>query len=189
MKVVGYCPNFIRSDKGTETLMMVDAHYFFYHTTHFNDPTISDEMFDQICFSDCYIYGKSTGNTRIEALWCQMIGRVIEQWILFFSALEADGWFRENLASDQVILVFIFMPILQDVISDWVEDHNAAPIRPQKHRSLHVSGIPNDLYRGSPDALKQGFDFDHDLHNELEKQVLNYSMFISYFPSFFHRQS
>jgi hypothetical protein len=78
-----------------------------------------------------------------------MIGRTTEQWILF-SALETDGWFREDLTSDQVILVFIFMPILQDIISDWVEDHNAAPIRPQRLRSLHVPGIPNDLSRGSP---------------------------------------
>jgi len=174
VKTVGYCPNFIRSDKGTETPMMADAHYFFYHTACFNDPTIPDDVFNQICFSDCYIYGKSTGNTRIESLWYQMISRTTEQWILFFSALEADGWFREDLASDQVILVFIFMPILQDVISDWVEDHNAAPIRPQRHRSLHVPGIPNDLYRGSPNAPKHGFDFDRDLHSELERQVLDY---------------
>jgi len=31
-----------------------------------------------------------------------MIGRTTEQWI-FFSALKADGWFREDLASVQVI--------------------------------------------------------------------------------------
>jgi hypothetical protein len=87
--------------------MMADAHHFFYHTACFNDPTMPDEVFNRICFSDCYIYGKSTGNTRIEGLWCLMIGRTTEQWILFFSALEADGWFREDLASGQVILVFI----------------------------------------------------------------------------------
>jgi hypothetical protein len=180
VKTVGYCPNLIRSDKGRETPMMADAHYFFYHTACFNDPTIPDEVFNQICFNDCYIYGKSTGNTRIEGLWYQMISRTTEQWILFFSALEADGWFREDLISDQVILVFIFMPILQDVIGDWVEDHNAAPIRPQRHRSLHVPGIPNDLYRGSPNAPKQGFDFDRDLHSELERQVLDYSTSFPY---------
>jgi hypothetical protein len=66
------------------------------------------------------------------------------------------------------------MPILRDVISDWVEDYNAMPIRPQKLRSLHVPGIPNDLYRGSPSAPKQGFDFDPYLHQELENQVLDY---------------
>jgi hypothetical protein len=180
VKTVGYCPNLIRSDKGRETPMMADAHYFFYHTACFDDPTIPDDIFNQICFSDCYIYGKSTGNTRIEGLWYQMISRVIEQWILFFSALEADDWFREDLPSDQVILLFIFMPILRDVIGDWVEDHNAAPIRPQRHRSLHVPGIPNDLYRGSPNAPKQGFDFDHDLHSELKRQVLDYGTSFPY---------
>jgi hypothetical protein len=68
--------------------MMADAHYFFYHTACFNDPTIPDEIFDQICFSDCYIYGKSTGNTRIEGFWYLMISHATEQWMLFFSALE-----------------------------------------------------------------------------------------------------
>jgi hypothetical protein len=58
--------------------MMADAHYFFYHTACFNDPTIPDDVFDQICFSDCYIYGKSTGNIRIEGLWYEIISRVIE---------------------------------------------------------------------------------------------------------------
>jgi hypothetical protein len=79
-----------------------------------------------------------------------------------------------NLASDQIIPAFIFMPILQDVISDWVQDHNAAPIWPQRLRSLHVPGIPNDLYRGSLNTPKQSFDFDRDLRTELEKQVLDY---------------
>ena len=57
------------------------------------------------------------------------------------------------------------MPILQDEIRDWVEDHNAASIWSQRHRSLHVAGIPNDLYRdGLFNVEKQGFDFDPDLH-------------------------
>jgi hypothetical protein len=68
------------------------------------------------------------------------------------------------------------MPILRDVISDWVENYNAMPIRPQKLRSLYVFGIPNDLYCGSLNAPKQGFGFDRDLYNELERQVLDYGM-------------
>jgi hypothetical protein len=63
------------------------------------------------------------------------------------------------------------MPILQDVISDWVEDHNTAPIRPQRLRRLPVPGIPNDLYRGSPNAPKQGFDFDGELEKSYELQI------------------
>jgi hypothetical protein len=56
-----------------------------------------------------------------------------------------------------------------------VEDYNAALIRPQRHRRLHVAGIPNDLHRdGLPNAEKQGFNFDPDLHASLETQVLTY---------------
>jgi hypothetical protein len=58
-----------------------------------------------------------------------MINGIIEQWILFFSAFERSGWFREDLLCDKVILTFIFMPILQNEIRDWVKNHNAAPIR------------------------------------------------------------
>jgi hypothetical protein len=47
---------------------MADAYYFFYYTVCFNDPIIPDEVFNQICFSDYYIYGKSINNTRIKGL-------------------------------------------------------------------------------------------------------------------------
>jgi hypothetical protein len=69
---------------------MADAHYFFYHTACFKDPTLPDNVFNQICFNDRYIYGKSTGNTQIEGLWRQMISRTTEQWILF-SVLKVDN--------------------------------------------------------------------------------------------------
>jgi len=68
--------------------MMADAHYFLYYTACFNDLSIPDDVFDQISFPDCYIYGKSTGNIRIESLWSRMISSITEQWMLFFSALE-----------------------------------------------------------------------------------------------------
>ena len=68
-KKLGYCPSFLRTDKGRETPMMADAHYYFYHTACFYDTTIPDDVFDQICFADCYIYGTSTHNVKIESLW------------------------------------------------------------------------------------------------------------------------
>jgi hypothetical protein len=91
IKAVGYCPNFLRTDKDRETLMMADAHYFLYYTACFNDLSIPDDVFDQIFFTDYYIYGKSTGNIRVESLWSKMINGIIEQWILFFSAFERSG--------------------------------------------------------------------------------------------------
>ena len=68
VKKLRYCPNFLRTDKGRETPMMADAHYYFYHTACFYDSTISDDVFDQICFADYYIYGTSTRNVKIKSL-------------------------------------------------------------------------------------------------------------------------
>jgi hypothetical protein len=44
-------------------------------------------------------------------------------------------------------------------------------IQLQRHRSRHVSGIPNNLCRGSDDVPRQGFSFDLNLHGpEREKE-------------------
>jgi hypothetical protein len=160
--------------------MMADAHYYFYHTACFYDTTIPDDVFDQICFADCYIYGTSIHNIKIECLWGQMIERKTLQWMLLFQVIETAGWFREDLLPDRIILLFIFMPILRSELFDWVDDHNALPIRPQRERSQHVAGVPNDLYRGSASAVKQGFDLDLDLHAELESTVLAYGRYLIY---------
>jgi hypothetical protein len=53
--------------------MMADAHYYFYYIACFYDTTIPNNVFDQICFADYYIYGPSTRNVKIESLWGQMI--------------------------------------------------------------------------------------------------------------------
>src|SRR5271155_4130630 len=175
IKTLGYCPNYLRTDRGRETPMMADAHYYLYHTACFHDDTISDEAFDNICFADCYLFGKSTNNVKIEGLWGQLIVGQTEQWMLYFPRkLEAEGWWRDDLVCDTVILVYIFIPIIRGEIFNWVADKNTAPIRPQRHRSQHVSGIPNDLYRGSDDAPRQGFSFDLNLHAQLETNVAGF---------------
>jgi hypothetical protein len=67
MKAVGYYLNFIRSNKGRETLIMADVYYYFYYTACFNDLIILDEVFNQICLSDYYIYGKSLAIFELNA--------------------------------------------------------------------------------------------------------------------------
>jgi hypothetical protein len=79
IKAIGYCPNFLRSDRGRETPIIVDTYYFFYYTACFNNLLIPNDVFNQISFNNCYIYGKSTGNTRIEGLWNQIISGITEQ--------------------------------------------------------------------------------------------------------------
>lgn len=62
-------PRFVRSDRGTETVMLADAHYQL-QTTY--EPDLE--------FQECYLYGTSTANQRIEAWWQQLSKGLVFRW-------------------------------------------------------------------------------------------------------------
>jgi hypothetical protein len=62
-------PRYIRSDRGTETVMLANAHY-----------QLQQNQQPSLDFSDCYIYGTSTANQRIEAWWQQMSRGSLFRW-------------------------------------------------------------------------------------------------------------
>jgi hypothetical protein len=62
-------PRFVRSDRGVETVMLADAHY---QLQTFAEPELQ--------FQDCYLYGTSTANQRIEAWWQQLSKGLLFQW-------------------------------------------------------------------------------------------------------------
>lgn len=55
---MGFQPRKIRSDRGTETTLMADTQY---ELRRLQDPSLKP--------SDCYIYGRSVDNQRIEGWW------------------------------------------------------------------------------------------------------------------------
>lgn len=57
----GFQPAIVRSDRGTETSMLANAHW---QLRYSSDSTI--------LFEDSYLYGTSTANERIEAWWGQL---------------------------------------------------------------------------------------------------------------------
>jgi hypothetical protein len=62
-----------------------------------------------------------------------MIMSITESWILYFSWLKGQGLYRgdeKGFPTDKVILLYIFLPIVQKEIFEWVLNHNANPIRP-----------------------------------------------------------
>ena len=65
----GRYPRFIRSDHGSETVMIAGAHHRI-HQAH--TPDITPEK--------CYIYGTSTENTRIESWWGQLSKGMVYRW-------------------------------------------------------------------------------------------------------------
>jgi hypothetical protein len=59
LKTRKHAPRLIRTDKGKETIMAADAQYLHARLTRGNVCT----------FRDCFIYGTSVANQRIEAWW------------------------------------------------------------------------------------------------------------------------
>jgi len=112
--------------------MMADAQYhlFYQATVAALGIATTEDNLDNACMEDCYIFGTSTKNIRVEGLWGIMFRQQSGQWVDFFWWLEAEGWFREDSVCDKVILLYVFVPLLREEIFTWVEDHNAAPIRP-----------------------------------------------------------
>jgi hypothetical protein len=62
-------PRFIRSDQGGEIVMLADAHYQF-----------QQDIEPDLQFQDCYLYGTSTANQRIEAWWNQLTKGYLFRW-------------------------------------------------------------------------------------------------------------
>lgn len=66
-------PRFVRSDRGVETVMLADAHY-----------QLQTSYEPDLEFQDCYLYGTSTANQRIEAWWQQLSKGLLFRWRVSF---------------------------------------------------------------------------------------------------------
>jgi len=62
-------PQRIRSDRGVETPLLAAAHHAF-----------MKKHDSEISFADCYFFGTSTANQRIEAWWAQLTGGMLFRW-------------------------------------------------------------------------------------------------------------
>jgi hypothetical protein len=70
VQVNGKHPRILRSDRGTETPLCAELHYALSRTTQGND----------LEFKDCYYYGSSTKNQRIESWWAQLEKSLLHRW-------------------------------------------------------------------------------------------------------------
>ena len=156
---LGLCPRFLRTDKGTETVLLADCHFSFFVKAAYNDNWEEEEI-QQVRLSDCYWYGPSTRNIRIEGLWRQQRQQTTGPWLRYFRTLTDLGLFRQDLIADRIIFLFLFMPILREELATFVSTHNAHPIRLQRSREKHVPGEPNELYRGGE---QNGFTADREV--------------------------
>jgi hypothetical protein len=66
-------PRFIRSDRGGETTLIAAAHYALLKKYH-----------EDLIVSECYWFGTSTANQRIEAWWSQLTKSLLFLWRVSF---------------------------------------------------------------------------------------------------------
>lgn len=66
---LGYVPQFIRSDCGVETGQISYAHFM-----------LSKANRPEITWNDCYMFGTSTANQRIESWWQQLSKGLLFRW-------------------------------------------------------------------------------------------------------------
>ena len=69
LECLQYQPRFVRSDRGGETVMLANAHF-----------QLQQEAEPGLKFEDCYLYGTSTANQRIEAWWQQLSKGYLFRW-------------------------------------------------------------------------------------------------------------
>lgn len=69
----GYIPEILRSDRGSETILIADAHYQLSNRLRGSES-------EPLGFQDCFLFGTSTANERIEAWWGQLSKSALSQW-------------------------------------------------------------------------------------------------------------
>lgn len=86
----GFRPRFIRSDRGTETALMADAHYSLevQHLQLFHN---HNQEVNPLRLRECYLYGKSTTNQRIESWWLRLILAQTRAWMVSHSRRCSDA--------------------------------------------------------------------------------------------------
>ena len=83
IKAYNRCPSFFRSDRGKEVLLLADAQYSFYVLNQKAKGTCPEDE-DELKLRDCYMFGTSTANIRIESMWMRMIRSQTKPWLVRF---------------------------------------------------------------------------------------------------------
>ena len=133
VRQIGGVPRVIRSDKGTENVVMRDLQQLF----RWNNE-------DDLAGSKSFIQGKSSSNQRIESWWSKLREGGGGWWMNFFKDIRDSGF---NL-DDPVIsefLKFCFMPSLRKELFSIAELWNTHTIQSQPRHEVD-SGKPDILF-------------------------------------------
>ncbi|KAJ8245053.1 hypothetical protein GJAV_G00276110 [Gymnothorax javanicus] len=130
---VGGGPRIVRTDEGTENIVVRDIQVF-----------MCRDGLDGRAAERSHIGGASTANQRIECWWGIMRKEGIEYWIQLLGELKDQGLFGGDFL-DKALSQFCFMNIIQEQLNETRNVWNAHRIRPSKNPTV-PSGIPNIMF-------------------------------------------
>ena len=121
-----FCPSQIRTDCGTENVILAAAQSFFANSLR------------------SHLYGASQHNQRIESWWSFLRKSKTTWWMNFFKDLIENQMFTPGNRLQMECLWFCFSDLIQQELDELVEMWNTHHIRRSRHDT--VSGIPSELY-------------------------------------------
>ena len=126
----------IRTDKGTETLLMAACQMLLRQAAEGRELEVTD----------CHLFGKSIFNVHVESLWEEMISHVTNPYLEMFSDYKERDLFTEGNKWHKMAMRFVYMEALRCDIANWVDDWNRHLIRKQSNRQYLPTGRPKYLY-------------------------------------------
>ncbi|XP_060912008.1 uncharacterized protein LOC132988566 [Labrus mixtus] len=132
MEEVGGGPRIVRTDQGTENVVVRDIQVF-----------MRRDGLDRRAAEQSHIGGASTANQRIESWWGVMRKEGIEYWIQLLGELKDQGLFWGDFL-DKALSQFCFMNIIQE-LNEIRNVWNTHRIRPSRNPTV-PSGIPNIMF-------------------------------------------
>ncbi|XP_061096945.1 uncharacterized protein LOC133127793 [Conger conger] len=143
---LGGCPERIRADNGTENGHVANMQVF-----------LRRNHTDTFAKENSCIYGRSTGNQRIESWWGILRKQSVQFWMNMFKAHQDNGHFSGDFL-DKSLIQFCFLNLVQKEVDEVVRTWNTHKIRPRPGQYVH-GGRPVIMYTvpqvyGAEDKLK-----------------------------------
>ncbi|KAI8957879.1 hypothetical protein F5Y11DRAFT_338003 [Daldinia sp. FL1419] len=169
VRKLGYTPRTCRADRGKELPLLSAAHWTLVRAFYENyDGSVVE-------FGDCFYYGRSMDNTRIEFWWGQLQRSCLNRWRSLFHRMEAERtWIFGDLAC-QIALLAVYVPIIENEIKIFVKLWNNHDVRTQRNRANALRGRPWDnFFTPNTDFVSQwGAPVDVAILAEIEAAMEN----------------
>jgi hypothetical protein len=133
VRQLGGAPKFVRTDRGTENIYIAGIQRF-----------LRRNCADVIDGGECFLYGKSVSNQRIEAWWSFLRKSYSSWWMNVFKDMRDSGTFDDSDPVQAECLRFSFMRLIQNELNNVAKCWNLHRIR----RSSNTESLP-----GKPDVL------------------------------------